>query len=396
MRRATRGWARATRWRSCSGTRRSTTAATCCSRSTGRARSTSRSRACRAGNAGRSNPRAFVAGETTPRPVAARRRPPVRHHARSPTNSTSRSRSPGCGSRPRSACADEHVVPRYARRLRRAQVRDAVRAVVERVVIPDAARQQDGLSHAYHPWFPVLLIGSHKAELYTRALIGDIVHKQRNLSDPGWLVRVGIYLELLTCLGIAEAVGEDLYGDLELPDLTRPAQRRGLEARVGAARHRVRRAAHRARSVRSTCSTSGARRSSSCTSTTRTCSTRSSSRARTSHNAQETWHRVFRDAERAVLRQTPDAFPELGHLPKEVRRWVLWHRLGHLGLSRGLRVPGPLAAAARRPGRAVRVRLQPVPRVDEPRRRLGQAARADGPVGRGGACRARSACSRRT
>ena len=30
------------------------------------------------------------------------------------------------------------------------------------------------------------------------------------------------------------------------------------------------------------------------------------------HNAQETWHRVFRDAERAVLRQTPDAFPELG------------------------------------------------------------------------------------
>ena len=32
-------------------------------------------------------------------------------------------------------------------------------------------------------------------------------------------------------------------------------------------------------------------------------------------NAQETWHRVFRDAERAVLCKTPDAFPELEMLP---------------------------------------------------------------------------------
>ena len=61
------------------------------------------------------------------------------------------------------------------------------------------------------------------------------------------------------------------------------------------------------------------------------------------HNAQETWHRVFRDAERAVLRQTPDAFPELGHLPPEVREFVLWHRRGHLGLRRALRMPRRLA-----------------------------------------------------
>ncbi len=58
--------------------------------------------------------------------------------------------------------------------------------VVDRVVIPDTARQQDGLAHAYHPWFPVLLIGSHKAELYTRALIGDIVHKRAT-----WPTRAG-------------------------------------------------------------------------------------------------------------------------------------------------------------------------------------------------------------
>ena len=59
----------------------------------------------------------------------------------------------------------------------------------------------------------MLLIGAHKAELYTRALIGDIVDKRRNLADPGWLVRVGLYLELLTGLGVVEAVKDDV-GDL--------------------------------------------------------------------------------------------------------------------------------------------------------------------------------------
>ena len=70
--------------------------------------------------------------------------------------------------------------------------------IVNDLVKPDTERQAPGLPHTYHPWFPVLLIGAHKAELYTRALIGDIVGKRRNLADPGWLVRVGLYLELLT------------------------------------------------------------------------------------------------------------------------------------------------------------------------------------------------------
>ena len=60
------------------------------------------------------------------------------------------------------------------------------------------------------------------------------------------------------------------------------------------------------------------------------------------YHSQETWHRVFRDAERAVLRQTPDAFPELAFLSPEVRRFVLWHRRGHPSLCSALRVPGPL------------------------------------------------------
>src|SRR5262249_35738651 len=82
--------------------------------------------------------------------------------------------------------------------------------IVDRLIKPDTERQAPGLPHAYHPWFPVLLIGSYKAELYTRALVGDIVHKRQNLADPGWLVAVGLYLELVTGRGIAAAADEDI------------------------------------------------------------------------------------------------------------------------------------------------------------------------------------------
>ena len=198
----------------------STTAATCCWRSTGstdglRARRHARA-ACPGWERRPFAPAAFVAGDTTPRPrPLGDDRPyvftlaPDELDVDDPVHRPAPRRRDPPHPRRRGRGRD----PRQPRRLRRAQVRDAVRAdrrAGGRSRTPQ--RQQDGLSHAYHPWFPVLLIGSHKAELYTRALIGDIVHKQRNLSDPGWLVRVGIYLELLTCLGIAEAVGEDLYG----------------------------------------------------------------------------------------------------------------------------------------------------------------------------------------
>ena len=51
-------------------------------------------------------------------------------------------------------------------------------------------------------------------------------------------------------------------------------------------------------------------------------------------NAQETWQRVFRDAERAVLRKTAEAFPELGFLPAQAREFVLWHSKGRLKVGR--------------------------------------------------------------
>lgn len=214
--------------------------------------------------------------------------------------------------------------------------------IVERVVKPDTVRQAPWLSHTVHPWFPVLEIGAHKAELYTRALVGDVVHKRQNLADPGWLTRVGLYLELMTALGVIEAVKDDL-GDLLTPeeraaadgwdDLTinvdgwrgvwalrkiaQPIGLRNLQAKKRATLEFLH--VHH-EDLKHAVALAGPNRT----------------------NAQETWHRVFRDAERAVLCKTPAAFPELEMFPEELRELVLWHRRGHIGLRRALRFPGPL------------------------------------------------------
>ncbi len=142
--------------------------------------------------------------------------------------------------------------------------------------------QAPGCSHTVHPWFPVLLIGSHKAELYTRALVGDVVHKRQNLADPGWLMRVGLYLELMTAprrgrggqgrpRRSADAGGARRGRQLGRPD----DQRRRAGGDVWALR-RITQPIGRAPAARS-----AAQRSSSCTSTTRTSSTRSRSPGRT-------------------------------------------------------------------------------------------------------------------
>src|SRR4029078_3925506 len=93
--------------------------------------------------------------------------------------------------------------------------------IIDRLIKPDVERQAEvagvyALEYTYHPCFPVLLVGSDKATLYTVALVEDIVHKQRHLTDPRWLLRVGLYLEFLTCLSIFEAVKDDI-GDLLTP-----------------------------------------------------------------------------------------------------------------------------------------------------------------------------------
>jgi CRP-like cAMP-binding protein len=232
--------------------------------------------------------------------------------------------------------------------------------ILERAVVPDTERQAAAAGvanpgHAYHPWYPVLLIGTDKATLYTRALVADIVDKRRHLTEPAWLLRVGIYLELLTCLGIVEAVRD------ELGDLLDPAERAAFESEAyEPIRERIDPAAwrevwalreiafphrgvpragpvshlnllHKKRAtlaflhthhedLKAAIELAGPNRQS----------------------AQETWQRVFRDAERAVLRQTGQAFPELGYLPGPARHFVLWHRQGRVAPA--VRLPSAVTA----------------------------------------------------
>jgi CRP-like cAMP-binding protein len=229
------------------------------------------------------------------------------------------------------------------------------RRIIDRVVAPDAARQaiaagvpNPGL--AYHPWYPVLTIGSDKAALYTAALVADIVGKEHHLTDPVWLLRVGVQLELLTCLGIIEAVRDDI-GDLLDADERATYESSDIFAQV---RARLRPDAWR--DIWLMRHIAFARRSRPRTgpvSVLNLLKKREATLAflHTHHedlknaielagpnpfNAQETWQRVFRDAERAVLRQTAEAFPELAYLPAPAREAVLWQRgfAGQQGIYR--------------------------------------------------------------
>ena len=186
-------------------------------------------------------------------------------------------------------------------------------------------------------------------------MIHDIAGSGEHLSDPGWLMRVGLYLEFLTFLGICEAVRGDVG------DLLSPAERTAFENEPWFEPIRA-----------SIDPTPGARSGS--------CGASSSALPRTGpvsarnllakkkttlrflhvhhddlkhairlagpnhHNAQETWQRVFRDAERAVLRNVAAAFPELQAVSKPAREFVLWHRKGRWELGRTVRLPGAISA----------------------------------------------------
>src|SRR5215218_2005843 len=230
--------------------------------------------------------------------------------------------------------------------------------LLDRLVGPDTERQaaHAGVPDpgaAYHPWFPVLVIGSEKAALYTRSLIEDITGGGRHLSDPGWLMRVGLNLEFLTFLGICEAVGGDAG------ELLSPAERSAFEnadcfaelrSRVDAAAWREvwrlreiafpRRGLPRAGPVAVSNLLAKKRATLSFLEVHHADLRHAIELAgRNHHNAQETWQRVFRDAERAVLRRTPGAFPELGFLSEPARDFVLWHRRGRFELGRTVRLP---------------------------------------------------------
>jgi CRP-like cAMP-binding protein len=235
--------------------------------------------------------------------------------------------------------------------------------LLDRLVGPDSRRQAAAArvpdpGPAYHPWFPVLVIGADKAALYTRALVQDITGGGQHLSDPGWLLRVGLNLEFLTFLGICEAVRADV-GDL-LTEAERAAFEDGecfaelrscVDARAWREVWELRQIAFPRR---------GVPRAGPVALTNLLAKKRATMRflevhhadlrhaielaGRNHHNAQETWQRVFRDAERAVLRSTPGAFPELGFLSEQARDFVLWHRRGRFELGRTLRLPGAVSA----------------------------------------------------
>jgi Cyclic nucleotide-binding domain len=222
--------------------------------------------------------------------------------------------------------------------------------IIDRVVARDTAIQAGKAGVAdpgvtYHPWYPVLRIGGDKAALYTAALVADIVGKEGHLTDPAWLLRVGVYLELLTCIGIFEAVRDDV-GDLLEPD-----EREAFETSEAFAEIRARIRPDAWREVwalrRITFPGFGRPRTGPVSALNLLRKRDATLRFLHVHHddlkhaielagpnrfsSQETWQRVFRDAERAVLRQAADAFPELGHLPAPAREVVLWQRFGFAG-----------------------------------------------------------------
>ncbi len=222
--------------------------------------------------------------------------------------------------------------------------------IIERLIKPDTERQANAagvstLDFAYHPWFPVLSIGSDKAALYTDALIEDIVYKQRHLTDPRWLMRVGLYLEFLTCLGVFEAVKD------EVGDLLTPAERAQYERSPFFAQIRKRLNPRGWRNVWDLREISFPKFGAPQTGPVSLLTLLQKKKATlaflkvhhedlkhalelagpNAHNAQETWHRVFRDAERAVLHKTSQAFPELDFVDDHVKDFMLWHQKGQIG-----------------------------------------------------------------
>jgi CRP-like cAMP-binding protein len=224
--------------------------------------------------------------------------------------------------------------------------------VLDRVVEPDTLRQAARWSAGdqrpgpiHHPWSPVLVIGMEKASLYTRALVDDIVAKSDHLADPRWLLRVGVYLEMLTCLGIFEAV-RDQFDDLLSPD-----ERAAFEQSDGLAEIRSRIDPAAWSEVWALRNISAPRLGMPRAGAVSALNLIQKKRATLAflhthhddlkhaielagpnlHDAQESWQRVFRDAERAVLHKTAEVFPELEYLPAPMREVSRWQQQGVAG-----------------------------------------------------------------
>jgi hypothetical protein len=261
-------------------------------------------------------------------------------------------------------CAGEGVLTRNPSQVElydTGQFGSLYRRLMERLVQPDTVAQATRLglgtlSERFHPWFPVLAIGMDKARLYMEAIENDAAWHTVHLPDPRWLMRVGLYLELLTCLGIIEAVRP------EYPELLSPEEQHALETvpalaavrkhlDVGAWREvwalrpiarpsRLLRAApvgpgNLLRKRRATLAFLEAHHED----LKRAIALAGPVRG----DASETWRRVFRDAERAVLGHGEAVFPELQALPASWRGFALWHQCGDFSAQGLGRVPARLS-----------------------------------------------------
>lgn len=169
---------------------------------------------------------------------------------------------------------------------------------------------------------------------------------------------MGLYLELLTCIGIFEAVKSDY------PDLLSPSERHAFETdeRFAEVRRRIDVGAwRRVWQLREVSPPGNALLSAGPVSLTNMLRKEKATLAflhahhedlkhaielagPNLHNAQETWHRVFRDAERAVLSKNAVAFPELRYLEPPLPQFVLWHQAGDLRLFGRFGLPAPVTS----------------------------------------------------
>lgn len=229
----------------------------------------------------------------------------------------------------------------------------------------DTARQAEILNESevypgHHPWYPVLGIGMNKASFYMRAIIDDSRTQSCHLANPWWLLDVGLWLEYLTCVGVFEMVRETD------PEMLSPAERTLLEEapRFEEVRRRInpkrwsevweprdilsRRYAPLAAGPVSFLNLLKKQEG--------TLSFLEAHHEDLIHavelsgpnlvSSQEAWHRVFRDAERAVTNSSLAAFPELRHVPAAYREFALWHEKGDFGaLPGGFLLPKAVSSA---------------------------------------------------
>ncbi len=194
---------------------------------------------------------------------------------------------------------------------------------------------------AHHPWYPVLGIGMNKANFYMKAVVEDARRQTRHLDNPWWLLDVGLSLELLTCLGIFEAVRD------EFPELLTPVERRlfAESPRFAEVRSRINPARWRGVWTHRDILPRGVGLSAGPVSFMNLLRKQASTleflhahhedlvhavalAGPELQSSQQAWHRVFRDAERAVTNSSLAAFPELSHVPSAYRDFALWHEKG--------------------------------------------------------------------